>query len=86
MTRRLPGARLFLARSLAASVEKSREEGLKKVIKCLPPSLVTKIPCSCLEMASIVTLPFELTAPPAEWTKPSTQGKISGRPPSPSPC
>lgn len=31
-------------------------------------------------MASVVTLPFQLTAPPAEWSKPSAQGKISGKP------
>lgn len=31
-------------------------------------------------MASVITLPFQLTAPPAEWSKPSAQGKISGKP------
>lgn len=83
MTRRLPDARdSFWRDHLRLALKKVESE----VIKCLPPSLITKIPCSCLEMASIVTLPFELTAPPAEWTKPSTQGKISGKQPSPSPC
>lgn len=59
------------------SVKKEKDKCLLQASPSFPQS--RKSSCSCFEMASIVTLPFELTAPPAEWSKPEAQGKISGK-------
>jgi hypothetical protein len=71
-----------IARSLSARFHLAGCRTRKKVDKLFLMFIVCSTDHSLLvfiTMASVVTLPFQLTAPPAEWSKPSAQGKISGK-------